>query len=236
MASPSQPKRKRMSAEERRESILEFALPIFALNGFANTSTKEIAKAAQVSEGLLFKHFSSKRELYDQLEQVCCRKIKERASQLSELEPSTSTLVIAIYAIMYSMFIGLPGEEENVDHTRRLLVSSFLQNGNFAREFLARRVDDWIPHLEKSIAAALENGDLVAPPFSARFGLWLAHHLVCGLELLNMPEKPVVDYGLSPQEQLDQGFWFVLRGLGLTDEAIATYYNPESYRMMITGF
>jgi AcrR family transcriptional regulator len=52
------------SAESsRRQRILEAALDLFAAKGFDRTSTKEIAHAAGVAEGLIFHHFESKERL-----------------------------------------------------------------------------------------------------------------------------------------------------------------------------
>ncbi|GJM15961.1 MAG: TetR family transcriptional regulator [Thermodesulfobacteriota bacterium] len=47
-----------------REKILETAIELFAAKGFNGTTTKEIAEAAEVNESLIFRHFSTKRELY----------------------------------------------------------------------------------------------------------------------------------------------------------------------------
>jgi len=47
-----------------REKILETAIELFADKGFNGTTTKEIAEAAEVNESLIFRHFSTKRELY----------------------------------------------------------------------------------------------------------------------------------------------------------------------------
>ena len=47
-----------------REKILETAIELFAEKGFNGTTTKEIAEAAEVNESLIFRHFSTKRELY----------------------------------------------------------------------------------------------------------------------------------------------------------------------------
>lgn len=56
--------KKRMSAEERREQILETASDVFAEKGFSGARTKEIASRAGISETLIYKHFSTKEELY----------------------------------------------------------------------------------------------------------------------------------------------------------------------------
>lgn len=47
-----------------REKILETAIDLFSKKGFNGTTTKEIAEAAGVNESLIFRHFSTKKELY----------------------------------------------------------------------------------------------------------------------------------------------------------------------------
>ena len=47
----------------KKEKILAVALELFANEGFSATSTNKIAKEAGVSEGLIFRHFESKKGL-----------------------------------------------------------------------------------------------------------------------------------------------------------------------------
>lgn len=54
----------RLPAEERRQQLLETALDFFSRRGFKGTTTKEIAKAAGVTEAIVFRHFPSKQALY----------------------------------------------------------------------------------------------------------------------------------------------------------------------------
>ncbi|HEX2260068.1 MAG TPA: helix-turn-helix domain-containing protein, partial [Candidatus Binatia bacterium] len=54
----------RLSAEERRQAIADAVRGVFADKGFDGTTTRELAKAAGVSEALLYKHFPSKESLY----------------------------------------------------------------------------------------------------------------------------------------------------------------------------
>ena len=44
----------------KKELILKKSLELFSSKGFKATSTRSIADAAEVSEGLIFKHFKSK--------------------------------------------------------------------------------------------------------------------------------------------------------------------------------
>ena len=54
----------RMKGDERRAQILQTAVDLFSKRGFRGTTTKEIAVAAGVSEAIIFRHFSSKDELW----------------------------------------------------------------------------------------------------------------------------------------------------------------------------
>ncbi len=58
-ANPPQPEK-----TNTRDKILDTAIKLFAKNGFNGTTTKEIADAAEVNESLIFRHFSTKRDLY----------------------------------------------------------------------------------------------------------------------------------------------------------------------------
>lgn len=48
---------------EKQENIIKTALDLFAQDGVESTSTNKIAKAAGVSEGLIFRHFTNKEGL-----------------------------------------------------------------------------------------------------------------------------------------------------------------------------
>jgi AcrR family transcriptional regulator len=67
----------------RRERIVEAALDLFAAKGFDRTSTKEIARAAGVAEGLIFHHFDSKESLLAAL-------FETRRSYFSDLQALSS--------------------------------------------------------------------------------------------------------------------------------------------------
>lgn len=53
-----------MAGEARRQQILRVAMRLFSQHGFRGTTTKEIARAAGVSEAMVFRHFATKEELY----------------------------------------------------------------------------------------------------------------------------------------------------------------------------
>lgn len=54
----------RLSAAERRASIVEAACKLFSEKGFRGTTTRELAAAVGVTEPVLYEHFRTKNDLY----------------------------------------------------------------------------------------------------------------------------------------------------------------------------
>ncbi|MGF1429648.1 TetR/AcrR family transcriptional regulator [Kitasatospora sp. LaBMicrA B282] len=66
----------RMSAEERRESVLRAATIEFAERGYNGTSTQAIADRVGVSQPYLFRLFPSKRALFEAAVRRCMQDVK----------------------------------------------------------------------------------------------------------------------------------------------------------------
>jgi AcrR family transcriptional regulator len=77
----ARPTRKRLTAEQRRELILDAALEVFARRGFNGSSIDEIAQAASVSKALIYEHFPSKRDLHVSLLERHVQEIFERLAE-----------------------------------------------------------------------------------------------------------------------------------------------------------
>jgi AcrR family transcriptional regulator len=54
----------RLPAAKRREQLLDTAAKLFALHGYAGATTSQIARAAGVTEPIIYRHFQSKRDLF----------------------------------------------------------------------------------------------------------------------------------------------------------------------------
>jgi AcrR family transcriptional regulator len=54
----------RLPAPERRAAIVEAALQVFGSGSYTGSTTAEIARAAGVSEPIIYRHFPSKKELW----------------------------------------------------------------------------------------------------------------------------------------------------------------------------
>ncbi|HEY0415255.1 MAG TPA: TetR/AcrR family transcriptional regulator [Gaiellaceae bacterium] len=55
---------KRLTAEARRQAVLDTACRVFSRASYRGATTAEIAREAGISEPILYRHFGSKRDLY----------------------------------------------------------------------------------------------------------------------------------------------------------------------------
>ncbi|MBV8065007.1 MAG: TetR/AcrR family transcriptional regulator [Actinobacteria bacterium] len=74
----------RLSAEERRDDVLDAALIEFAERGLAGTSTEDIARRAGISQPYLFRLFGTKKELFKATVSRCFRETLEMFQRAAE--------------------------------------------------------------------------------------------------------------------------------------------------------
>ncbi|MEH6528260.1 MAG: TetR family transcriptional regulator [Sneathiella sp.] len=93
-----QEKKTRRSNEQRtkqtRSALIASARALFVEKGFTETSTPDIAKAAQVTRGALYHHFEDKTELFRSVI------LAESETVACEIEESTSTDMTPLEAMM----------------------------------------------------------------------------------------------------------------------------------------
>jgi AcrR family transcriptional regulator len=215
----------RMTGDLRRQLILAAAKRCFARNGFAGTTTKSVAAAASISEGLLFKHFPSKAALYAEILAEECE-ADPAMHELLELQPSTETLVVLIRC-MVRHFQQLSDAPDQQDAQRlRLMVTSHLDDGEFAR-LLYEKIGDLIgPVFTASLDQAVAAGDASRVGHEPLNLFWFAHHTVLMAALSRLPSVPCLSYAnaVDIERQVCE---FILRGIGLNEIAIASHLDRE---------
>ncbi len=215
----------RITSDLRRELILAAAKRCFARTGFAGTTTKSIAAAASISEGLLFKHFPTKAALYAAILAEACE-ADPALLKLLGLKPSTETLVVLIRG-MVGHFLHASGAPDAEEAQRlRLMVTSHLDDGEFAR-LLYEKIGDLVgPAFTASLQQAVASGDASPVGCDPMNLFWFAHHTVLLLVLTRLPAVSCLSYGGAAdlERQLCE---FILRGIGLNETAIASYLDRE---------
>ena len=96
MTVPAPAKRVRLSAAERRESLLDTACRVFSEGSYRGTTTAEIARAAGVTEPVLYRHFPSKRALYLACVDEAWRRVRALWEQVIAEEPDPALWVPAM--------------------------------------------------------------------------------------------------------------------------------------------
>ena len=132
---------KRLSAEDRRATIIEVAKRLFAQNGFHGVSIDEIVKQVGVSPAILYRHFSSKDELYEAvLHEFSCT----RESYVDAVV-SNDTGFEAMLRSMTRVFIN---SIVNHPDLLKMEMHSQLEGSDASREFFLNRWKSFTDYIE----------------------------------------------------------------------------------------
>jgi TetR/AcrR family transcriptional regulator len=106
----------------RRQEILSAADKLFSQKGFKGTTTKELATKAGVHEAVLFRHFTSKRELYR--ETVELKLARNRPAALEKMEKAAESR--DDHAFFEALALGLLTRFEEDPSIPRMILHSAL--------------------------------------------------------------------------------------------------------------
>ena len=99
-------KRQRLKPEVRRERLLEAATEVFAERGYEGARVEQIAEVAQVSPGLLYRHFEGKQELYEELLVLANKQLMEHLAQAAAPDLPTDQRVLRGLDAFFSFVEG----------------------------------------------------------------------------------------------------------------------------------
>lgn len=179
----------RQSSQRRQASLIQAATTLFAQKGFNGTTTKEIARAAGISEALVFKHFPTKRALYAAIlaEKVTVSELLSAIEESAKKQDDRRVFtLIAGYRI-----------RPDVDPTLlRLLLFSALEGHELSDMFFGKHHKVFYDHLATYIQTRVEDGAFrpVDPLLAARafIGMVVHHRLLH--EIFGVPiDRPYDD-------------------------------------------
>jgi AcrR family transcriptional regulator len=169
---------RQQQAAQRRDQIIEAALRLFARQGFASTSTRQIAREAGITEGLIFHYFPSKEDLlsavlesrYSYMQQL--RQLLDHAADHPAAEVLTRLMTDWLATLRRETGISLVLFSEAQTNPRV---------GQTLDTFIDEAVGRLAAYLRNRIVAGELRADL-PPETSARMVLWpcflffLTHH------------------------------------------------------------
>jgi AcrR family transcriptional regulator len=135
---PALPTRRERRVAARRRQILDAAEAVFAAKGYHGATTREIALAADVSEGTLYNYFASKRDLFTGL-------MISRADALidSIAEVQADSVEDAMAQLLAGQFMRM-----RTHHQFRL----FLQEARLDTDLNRALVEDVLPRISREVS------------------------------------------------------------------------------------
>jgi AcrR family transcriptional regulator len=181
-----------------KEKILESAMKLFADKGFNGTTTKEIAERAGVNEALIFRYFSTKRDLYGSIIE---KKIKEEPGIERPLENygATKDDWYIFRAIALRMFDKCGRDPAFI----RLLHYSALEGHELSDMFFDTYVDYVNKLLSEYIEGRISDGAFkkINPVVAARAFIGMVINYIIAQELFREKRK-----GNIKQEEIIESF------------------------------
>jgi AcrR family transcriptional regulator len=171
-----------MKGDERRDQILKTAVTLFSQRGFSGTTTKEIARAAGVSEAMVFRHFASKDELYAAI--LADKACKDGMQQVPwEADPTLKKAIADKddFGFFYNLSVLVLKKHQADVGFMRLLFFSALEEHALAEEFFNDFIVRVYDFISKYIEERQADGAFrdIAPRVAVRayLGMMIHHSL-----------------------------------------------------------
>jgi AcrR family transcriptional regulator len=146
---------RQQQAAARREQIIETALKLFAENGFDGTSTKQIARSAGITEGLVFYYFPTKMALLAAVLETHHSFISELRILLAD---ASNRPVLELLPTIARAWLNVLRREESFTRMMLGAAQAEPQVGELLRGLIAEGVE----RLSAYFAARIEAGELRA--------------------------------------------------------------------------
>jgi TetR/AcrR family fatty acid metabolism transcriptional regulator len=220
--------RRQRRAAARREQILDAATKVFAEKGFARATTREIADAADVSEGTIYNYFASKEDLLiGIMERVAESELlstlfdisdeqrtglQDLQEQMARQEPAGSAREFFLRCFYFRQRFA----RENKPMLQALL-AEMLINAEMRTRYNEQLVAPFISLIEQQMAARVELGQLrpLDVPLYVRF-LAALNLGMLGLLILG---DPLLEEKWDSQEMVQELTDFLVQGVGDQREA-----------------
>ncbi len=200
--------------------MISVARELCAHKGFEGVTTRELAKAAGVSQSLLYKHFPSKESLYAAMRDDCLNLADlEDFKNVLTRRPSTATLVLITQALMSRV---LSEGQKSID---LLIVRSLIEDGEFVSTMYKDILAPWFAKVDQSLAVAVHAKEAEVVPSSVKTSALFAQAIAMGLMLMLRPKRKMVNLSVTREQIVEKCVWFALLGIGVKADAIRRHYG-----------
>jgi AcrR family transcriptional regulator len=198
----------------RRAQILDGAARVFARKGFHGATTKEIAHAADVSEGTIYNYFDSKEDLL--LHMMPLLRAEEQRSMDLAPDEAEGALSVELRELVEDVLVARQTFAVQNMSLLRAVISQILVDRDFANRYYEQILAPTLQLVETHLQARIDRGEIrpVDVPLFAR-------HLVAaslGLFELLFLDDPVLTEKWGSTEMVERLTSFFLDGVQPTGQ------------------
>lgn len=192
----------------KQKKIVDAASKLFAEKGYSNTSTAEIAKLAEVSEGTIFKHYGTKDKLLlslivPYLKEFIPSMVDEAFSEIMNDSVTTFEEFLRVFLKNRIQFLS-----ENKE-TFQIVVKEIIYTEKLKNELLPLFYKNGASRLHKVVELFQERGELISMP-SERI-LQILYTFIGGFfasKFVLLNKQSVSD------DEIEEVIRFVMNGIG----------------------
>ena len=169
-----EPKKKRMTGDERRRKIIQAAMYVFSRSGFSGATTRKIAKKAGISEAMIYSHFKDKEDLYSA---IIDQKMQESEPLYYPLDAMRKKDDERVFETIVSNFMQRYSEDTTF---LRLLLFSALEGHELAGMFVAGPVRRFFEFLAEYMRGRIDEEAFkpINPEIASRCLVGMVHYFV----------------------------------------------------------
>lgn len=213
--------KKRMPGTERRALIVAAARRVFSQHGYDGAKTLQIAHEANVSEALVYRHFTSKLALYRAVLRQVFIEQDRNWEEIGIRDVGAAGIVQALNAFFRACVLEADKLESLDRH--RMTLGSLAGDGSYAALIYRRSLRRNQKTVQTANAEARDAGDIVGEPLDVNTTSMFAEHVGTMIGAISALPPAARPYGVADEELVRQATWFCCRGMGMTDEAIALH-------------
>lgn len=139
----------RLNAPDRRNQIIEKAAPVFAEYGLNGTKSRDIAKACDVTEAVIYSHFETKLDLY---KAVCEKRYSETVGKWRKISVRESIGANALKSLLKSEITVMSANPD--------LCSTIIHSigASIYEQTIGKMVSRWLSELHSLVIETLNHG------------------------------------------------------------------------------
>lgn len=179
------------------DKIIAAATSLFARKGFAATSVQEIANAAGISTGLMYRHYASKEDLFGALVEVGAESFAQLAQQFSSDAPPVDLL----YSWMGEVIEDLERDSQLAAYTTMMTQAVVMESDHPS---VARLIVE-SNRLEQAVVGLIEKGQADGS-FRKGEPRQLAQHLLATITGMAFARMTMEDNYLIPTVEMAFAF------------------------------